>query len=292
MNFAGLTNIGNFLKNQSMEAQWKQKSRIPSSGIVGDPSGGSIPETAKSDPKISSIINKMNLGDELSPEELEYLRDYAPQLYDEAVKAISEKRGYEKELRNCKTKNEVHTLQMHKVAAAFSKMKGGGAQGAPTGGLAADAKLKLLTKAYLSYISTKEFAQKAVSAGDFNDTLKALEKEKNGKAAKASEKPSPMSENNDKPAHMRIAAERPVVNDPRTGERDGRIPSPPEGARPEVGQRGENGVHEALSAVRIDPHTEPITKVDAARAYSAQIPSPTGTSDAPEEKTRRMSMNV
>ncbi len=73
--------------------------------------------------KMSSIANKVNSGDELSSEELDYLRQNSPELYQEYLEIQREKEAYKKQLENCKTNEEVERLQFTKLGECLSSVK-------------------------------------------------------------------------------------------------------------------------------------------------------------------------
>ncbi len=60
----------------------------------------------ENDKTLSEIAAKLQQGMELSPSELEYLRQNAPDLYKEAVRMIELKKKIEQRLEQCKTKEE------------------------------------------------------------------------------------------------------------------------------------------------------------------------------------------
>lgn len=73
--------------------------------------------------KMSAIASKVNSGDELSAEDLDYLRQNSPELYQEYLEIQREKEAYKKQLENCKTKEEVERLQFTKLSECLSSVK-------------------------------------------------------------------------------------------------------------------------------------------------------------------------
>ncbi len=74
--------------------------------------------------RLEKIISKMQNGETLSSEEMEYLRKNAPELYEKAVQINSERTTFEHELKNCKTKEDVQRLKMHKTASHLAQLNG------------------------------------------------------------------------------------------------------------------------------------------------------------------------
>ena len=73
--------------------------------------------------EIASIGYKLKAGNELSFEEIEYLQKNAPQLYQEYLEMKSEKKAYERQLKNCKTQEEVDRLKINKMNGILAQAK-------------------------------------------------------------------------------------------------------------------------------------------------------------------------
>lgn len=74
--------------------------------------------------KTEEIASKVYSGQRLSTEELEYLQRECPELYKDYMEIRNEREGYERKLKNCKTKEEVDrvkTNQMNQYAATAKK---------------------------------------------------------------------------------------------------------------------------------------------------------------------------
>lgn len=72
---------------------------------------------------MTSISSKMQSGGELTHEELEYLQKHAPELYQEYMKSQQEKEAYNRQLKNCKTKEEVDRLKVNKLNGYLAECK-------------------------------------------------------------------------------------------------------------------------------------------------------------------------
>ncbi len=74
--------------------------------------------------KTEEIASKVYSGQRLSTEELDYLQKECPELYKDYIEIRNEREGYERKLKNCKTKEEVDrvkTNQMNQYAATAKK---------------------------------------------------------------------------------------------------------------------------------------------------------------------------
>lgn len=72
----------------------------------------------------ADIDAKLKAGADLSPEEIEYLKKNDPDAYREYEEIKREKENYEKQLKNCKTKEDVERLKMNKMGQFMAEAKG------------------------------------------------------------------------------------------------------------------------------------------------------------------------
>lgn len=77
-------------------------------------------EKENKDEALSSIHNKINAGVKLTPDEMKYLQVKDPDMYQKLKNLENEKKQYERELKQCKTKEEVEKLKFSKVSASLS----------------------------------------------------------------------------------------------------------------------------------------------------------------------------
>lgn len=80
-------------------------------------------EQSREASEYAGIDAKIKAGKELSPEEIEYLRRKNPEMLKKYEEMQMEKEAYERELRNCETKEEVEQLKMQKLNGYLSQMK-------------------------------------------------------------------------------------------------------------------------------------------------------------------------
>lgn len=120
--------IYNSLKTTELNMKWQQRKKDPNWDSMDQRSKeiARLQETAADVRKsnlTSAIDGKLQAGGELSPQELEYLKQTNPQLYQEAIKIAQERRAYEKELENCETKDEVEQKKTAKMQQMLMQAK-------------------------------------------------------------------------------------------------------------------------------------------------------------------------
>ena len=69
------------------------------------------------------IYTKLKTGQTLSEEEIAYLKEHDPESLSEYEKAQSEKKAYEQQLKNCKTKEDVQRLTLNRMGNFAAKAK-------------------------------------------------------------------------------------------------------------------------------------------------------------------------
>lgn len=69
------------------------------------------------------IYTKLKTGQTLSEEEIAYLKEHDPESLSEYEKAQSEKKAYEQQLKNCKTKDDVQRLTLNRMGNFAAKAK-------------------------------------------------------------------------------------------------------------------------------------------------------------------------
>jgi len=72
---------------------------------------------------VEAIRTKLRAGKKLSPAELDFLREHAPELYSKAVRVAQERDTYEQSLRRSRTKEEVTVKQNRKMAQVATYIK-------------------------------------------------------------------------------------------------------------------------------------------------------------------------
>ncbi len=129
MNFFSVQNMNTFTKSMEMQMKWQKKKATgdftaDGSTKMNDPIRQQAEEIRKANAdgssKLSAQIDlKLNSGQKLTAEEMEYLRQTNPEKYQK-IKAIeAEKENYERELKRCRTKEEVQRVRMAHTAASL-----------------------------------------------------------------------------------------------------------------------------------------------------------------------------
>lgn len=80
-------------------------------------------EDARKSSILSSIDAKLKAGALLTDDELQYLRENSPELYQEAMDIKREREQYKKQLKACRTKEDVQKLNMTKLQSFVSEMR-------------------------------------------------------------------------------------------------------------------------------------------------------------------------
>lgn len=137
MDFSTIGSVTSYMKSMKLETKFKKKK---AEGDLGSQSRKKTEleikneqfkaeymrrqeENEDDDKMLTDINNKIAVDQELTPEELRYLQNKNPSLYQKVKNIENEKKQYEKDLKNCKTKEEVERLKMNKVSSALSAIK-------------------------------------------------------------------------------------------------------------------------------------------------------------------------
>ena len=137
MDFSTIGSVTSYMKSMELETKFKKKK---AEGDLGSQSRKKTEleikneqfkaeymrrqeENEDDDKMLTDINNKIAVDQELTPEEMRYLQNKNPSLYQKVKSIENEKKQYEKDLKNCKTKEEVERLKMNKVSSALSAIK-------------------------------------------------------------------------------------------------------------------------------------------------------------------------
>gem|GEM_PF-7097574 len=124
----------------------------------------------KENSKINGIANKVTNGEDLTPEEEQYLAAKNPGLFNSYKQAKLEQKAYEEKLKNCKTKDEVQRLKTNTVngyLAEMSAAKGTGSKGAIVAtAKKALAKLKNIEKVEMEFIESGAYSSLPTEADE------------------------------------------------------------------------------------------------------------------------------
>ncbi len=132
MDFLLIGSMNSYIKNLGMKHKWSQRKKnndfTPDESLTEKQrlneqfkaSYMAQQENDKTDEAMASIRNKINSGAKLTPEEMNYLRAKDPTTYQKLKNIENEKKSYERELKQCKTKEEVQKLKVSKVNASLT----------------------------------------------------------------------------------------------------------------------------------------------------------------------------
>ena len=134
MGFAMIGSLGQYMKNQRLQMQWEIKKRngnvnahtrslsdllkkTPAAAMAQQQVDA---ERENSDTKLKDIKDKVLNGQRLTPEERRYLQAKDPMTYQKLRSVEADQKSYERELRRCKTKEEVQRLKTMRVGASLA----------------------------------------------------------------------------------------------------------------------------------------------------------------------------
>lgn len=67
------------------------------------------------------LETKLKCGERLTDEELEFLKENSPELYEKAVKVLAERESYRKAIESCRTKEDVAAVHSRRVQGFFNE---------------------------------------------------------------------------------------------------------------------------------------------------------------------------
>lgn len=123
--------IRSTVKLAEMDNKWQQKKKNNKIFEKGesDPLTRQIQkfkddlEKMRENSKLSDISAKVKAGSSLTSEELEYLQRNNPSLYQEYLEVRNEKEAYKRQLKSCRTKEDVEKLKLNKMASYMAEAK-------------------------------------------------------------------------------------------------------------------------------------------------------------------------
>lgn len=195
MNFFTVQNMGNYTKNMEMQIKWNKKKAMgdftaDGSMKLNDPVRRQAEEIRKSRKDGSSQLSaqidlKLQSGKKLTPEEMDYLQKTDPQKYQKIKAMEAEQKNYEKELKRCKTKEEVQRVRMAHTASSLDAVNS--IKNNPA--IPEEKKFELIMQEHYKHMaletSTKEFVESGGYAKLPTDAEKAKAEEDLKKAEEA-----------------------------------------------------------------------------------------------------------
>lgn len=132
MDLTSINSLNNYIKSMDMQQKWQQKKKTgsfspdkkaPDEWIEEQKkklSENPDAETKRKDKTLTGIMTKLSSGRRLTPAEMRYLQVKDPASYIKAQSVESERAAYERQLKTCRTKDDVHRYKMAHAASALS----------------------------------------------------------------------------------------------------------------------------------------------------------------------------
>lgn len=119
--------------------------------------------------KNTDIANKIMNGDELTPEEEQYLAQNNPGQLSNYRRARAERKAYEEKLQKCKTKDEVQRLKTNTMNAYLAELKAAPGQAKAAKAMEILGKVRNVEKAELHFIKSGGYAKLPTEADEAID---------------------------------------------------------------------------------------------------------------------------
>lgn len=196
MNFFTMGNLSTYTKNLGMQMKWQQKKEnndfsADGSTNITDPIRKQAEDIRKANAdgttKMNSQIDlKLKTGRKLTAEEMEYLQKTDPQKYQKIKAMQAEQESYEKELKRCKTKEEVQRVRMAHTAGSLNAVNS--IKNNPV--IPEEKKFELIMREHYKHMALEESTREFVESGKYAKLPTEAEKaeaEKELKEAKEDE---------------------------------------------------------------------------------------------------------
>lgn len=150
-----VSNSNHYIKQYQNIEKVNPGSTFEPESVFFDPVSGGVNYGGGNE--VGVISEKMRLGNELSPSEMDYLKAKAPDLYSKAVALEHERKAFLEKLKKCKSKEEVMQLKNGQVNQIL------GSRTPAQGGLAVEQndwtlmRMNSIDKAFCKYIGTGDF---------------------------------------------------------------------------------------------------------------------------------------
>lgn len=206
MSLMRIGTLGAYMKNMEKQAVWQQKQDTGNYTAHGKTLEEWLESTRNDrvsitmteaidrqkeldDPEIQAIYYKVQTGKKLSAKEMEYLQKNDPEVYAKALSIQQERKAYERDLKRCKTQEDVQRLKLTQVGQSLSQVNE--ISNNPVIPLEKKLQYAMLENAKVTAIA--EETEKFVRSGEYDklpteaEQNKALEKMKDEKERKPEE---------------------------------------------------------------------------------------------------------
>ena len=136
MDIYSISSVNSYVKSMDMQQKWQQKKKTGSFS----PDRKSVDEWVEEQKKklsenqdeqneknkckdktLNGIRTKLSSGKRLTPSEMRYLQTKDPAAYAKAQAVETERASYQRQLKTCRTKEDLHRFKMIHVASALSE---------------------------------------------------------------------------------------------------------------------------------------------------------------------------
>lgn len=111
---------------QRMALTFKAQQRIMNPSAIRQPAKSEPMRQAEQEAiakRLTTITGKLKAGKKLSGQDLQFLSRHAPELFEKAVKIAKEREEYQKQLKKCRSKEEVQQLHARKTQMFATEAK-------------------------------------------------------------------------------------------------------------------------------------------------------------------------
>ncbi len=161
---------------------------------------------------LSAIDTKLRSGKALSASEMSYLKQNHPELYEKAIEAKREREQYEKELKACKTKDDVQRVRATKLVSMAAEVSAV----ANNPNIPDDKKYEIMVQINKRAQGIAEAHNEFVRSGEYNELptdAEVLEEIKEGKQSESYLEPEEAVEEIEKTETSDISTEKPEVKE-------------------------------------------------------------------------------
>lgn len=116
--------------------------------------------------KNNALVNKIMNGEDLTPEEEQYLARNNPAQLDNYRRAKAERKAYEEKLQKCKTKDEVQRLKTNTMNGYLSELKAAPGEAKAAKAMEILGKVKNILKAELHFVESGGYAKLPTEADE------------------------------------------------------------------------------------------------------------------------------
>lgn len=179
-----VTSINSYTKSMEMKMKWQKRQTSHDYAADGKTSLDSstqrqleeIRESQSDGSKqmAAQIDLKMMSGKRLTAQEMEYLKEHDPETYKKAKAVEMEREAYERELKSCKTKEEVQRVKAAHAAAALDRVNDIKNNPNIPGGK----KLELIKQEHAKATALDETMHAFTKSGDYHKLPTEAEKQK------------------------------------------------------------------------------------------------------------------